>query len=196
MKHEQCLISLKIIVLRFKKEYVFIQLVEKNKANLRDLIAATDDLEKNRAPFLCYFMVCTLFNSHRSIQIGITVRKRQIRSKSAFFVPCDLKIWQMTFKNKGPPLVSNIKLCASFHCHMWNQTGLTVKRLSWVLTSVTLTFDLLPWPFARTSLLSIVMTLGHFMMIKWWEHNEKGVTDGLTWPLLLTWFNFNPSMDK
>ena len=47
----------------------------------------------------------------------------------------------MTLKNKGTPLLSNIKLCASFHHHMWIQTGFTVrKRLSWVLTSVILTF--------------------------------------------------------
>ena len=54
------------------------------------------------------------------------------------------------------------------------------KRPSWVLTSVTLTFDLKPWPFARTSLLSMVMTPEHFMMIRWWEHGEKGVTDRRT----------------
>ena len=54
------------------------------------------------------------------------------------------------------------------------QTGVRVrKRLSWVLTSVTLTFDLWPWPFAWTSLLSMVMTPGNFMMIPWWEHGEN-----------------------
>ena len=64
---------------------------------------------------------------------------------------------------------------------MWIQTGDTVrKRLSWVLTSVTLTFDLWPWPFAWTSLLSLVITPENFMMIRWWEHGEKGVTDGRT----------------
>ena len=48
----------------------------------------------------------------------------------------------MTLKNNRTPLLSNIKLCASFHCHMWIQTGVTVrKRLSGVMTSVTLTFD-------------------------------------------------------
>ena len=54
------------------------------------------------------------------------------------------------------------------------------KRPSWVLTSVTLTFDFKPWPFAWTSLLSMVMTPEHFMMIRWWEHGEKGVTDRQT----------------
>ena len=68
-----------------------------------------------------------------------------------------------------------------FHSHMWIQTGVRVrKRLSWVLTSVTLTFDLWPWPFAWTSLLTVVITPENFMMIRWWEHGEKGVTDGQT----------------
>ena len=98
-----------------------------------------------------------------------------------FLEPCDLEIWRMTLKNNRAPLLSIIKLYASFHHHMWIQTGVTVrKRLSWVLTSVTLTFDLWPWPFAWTSLLSLVITPENFMMIRWWEHGEKGVTDGRT----------------
>ena len=64
---------------------------------------------------------------------------------------------------------------------MWIQTGVRVrKRLSWVLTSVTLTFDLWPWPFAWTSLLTMVITPENFMMIRWWEHSKKGVTDRRT----------------
>ena len=87
----------------------------------------------------------------------------------------------MTFKNNRAPLLSIVKLYASFHHHMWIRTGVTVrKRLSWVVTSVTLTFDLWPWPFAWTSLLSPVITPENFMMIRWWEHSQKGVTDGQT----------------
>ena len=57
--------------------------------------------------------------------------------------PCDLEIWRVTFKNNRAPLLSNIKLYTSFHHHTRIQTGVTVrKRLSWVVTSVTLTFDL------------------------------------------------------
>ena len=87
----------------------------------------------------------------------------------------------MTFKNNRAPLLSIIKLYASSHHHMWIQTGVTVrKRLSWVVTSVTLTYDLWPWPFAWTSLLSLVITPENFMMIGWWEHSQKGVTDRQT----------------
>ena len=98
-----------------------------------------------------------------------------------FLEPCDLEIWRITLKNNRAPLLSNIKLYASFHHHMWIQTGVTVrKRLSWVVTSVTLTFDLWPWPFAWTLLWSLVITPENFMMIQWWEHSQKGVTDRQT----------------
>ena len=98
-----------------------------------------------------------------------------------FLVPCDLEIWRMTLKNNSTPLLSNIKLYVSFHHHMWIQTGVTVrKRLSWVVTSVTLTFDLRPWPFAWTLPWSYVITPENFMMIRWWEHSQKGVTDRQT----------------
>ena len=55
----------------------------------------------------------------------------------------------LVINNRAPLLsITNmIKLCALYHHHMWIQTGVTVrKRLSWVLTYVTLTFDLWPWP--------------------------------------------------
>ena len=98
-----------------------------------------------------------------------------------FLEPCDLEIWRMTLKNNRAPLLSNIKLYASFHHHMWIQTGVTVrKRLSWVVTSVTLTFDLWPWPFAWSLLWSLVIITENFMMIRWWEHSPKGVTDRQT----------------
>ena len=87
----------------------------------------------------------------------------------------------MTLKNNRTPILSNIKLYASFHHHMWIQTGVTVrKRLSWVVTSVTLTFELWPWPFAWTLPWSVVITSENFMMIRWWEHSQKGVTDRQT----------------
>ena len=98
-----------------------------------------------------------------------------------FVAPCDLEIWRMTLKNNTAPLLSNIKPCASFHRHMWIQIWVTVrKRLSGVMTSVTLTFYLWPWPFAWTSLLSMVITPENFVMIRWQEHGERGVTDGQT----------------
>ena len=95
-----------------------------------------------------------------------------------FLEPCDLEIWRVTLKNNRASLLRNIKLYALFHHHMWIQTGITVqKRLSWVVTSVTLTFDLRPWTFAWTLLWSLVITPENFMMIRWWKHSQNGVTD-------------------
>ena len=37
--------------------------------------------------------------------------------------------------------------------------------------------DLDLWPFAWTLLLSLAITPENFMMIPWWEHSQKGVTD-------------------
>ena len=95
-----------------------------------------------------------------------------------FIELCDLEIWCMTLKRNRSPLQCYFKLCASFHHHMWIQTGVKFrKRLSWVMTSVTLTFDFWPWTFAWTSLLSLVITPENFVMIRRWEHSQKGVTD-------------------
>ena len=53
-----------------------------------------------------------------------------LKNNSHFF---SLEIWRMTLKNNRASLLSIIKLYASFHHHMWIQTGVTVrKRLIWV----------------------------------------------------------------
>ena len=114
------------------------------------------------------FYVASSF-MHHFITIGKF--KRPIRDKIGDFLSC------VTLKFDG----WSWKLYASFHHHMWIQTGVTVrKRLSWVMTSVTLTFDLWPWPVAWTSLLSLVITPKNFVMIWWQERSGKGVTDRLT----------------
>ena len=111
------------------------------------------------------------------IKLELQSGNAQSGSNSTILKPCDLDIWRMTLKNNRAPLLSNIKFYASCHHHMWIQTGVTVrKRLSWVVTSVTFTFDLWPWPFAWTLLWSLVITPENFMMIRWWEHGQKGVT--------------------
>ena len=89
-----------------------------NKANLRDLIAATG-----------LVIVLKFDPNHR------------------FFVPCDLEIWWMALENNRAPLLYYIKLCASFQIHRWIQIGITVRKRSiWVkignvLSRVTLKFD-------------------------------------------------------
>ena len=101
-------------------------------------------LKNNRAPLLCYFKLCASFHRHGSFQAGVKSSETPNSGQNRpFFAPCDLEIWQITLKNNGAPLLCCFQLCAWFHCHMWIQNGVRVrKRLSWVLTSVTLTFDL------------------------------------------------------
>ena len=117
------------------------------------------------------------FKAMGEFKLELQSGNAQFGSKSTiFFSRVTLKFCRMTLKNNRTPF-----LCASFHHHISIQTGVTVrKRLNGVLTSVTLTFDLWPWPFAWISLLSLVITPENFMMIRWQEHCEKGVTDGRT----------------
>ena len=92
-----------------------------NKANLRDLIAATG------------LVILLKFDpNHR------------------FFVPCDLEIRWMTLENNRAPLLYYIKLCP-FQIHLWIETEVTVRKCSiWVkigdfLSCVTLKFDGWSW---------------------------------------------------
>ena len=104
-------------------------------------------------------------------------RNPQFGSNSTFLEPCDFEIWRMTLKNNRAPLLCYFKLCASFRSHWWILTGVTVRKPPiWVkfddfLSRVTLKFDRCPWK-----------TIGHLSyvtsIIQWWEHSEKGVTDG------------------
>ena len=70
-----------------------------NKANLRDLLAAT-----------CVVILLKL------------------DSNGQFFSPCDLDIWWTISKNNMAPLPCYPKLRASFHRHQWFQTGVTVRK--------------------------------------------------------------------
>ena len=84
----------------------------------------------------------------------------------------------MTLKNNRAPLLSTIELYASFHRNMCIQTGVTVrKRLNGVMTSVTLNFDL---DLLHGHHFWSLVIPENFMMIRWWEHSQKGVTDGQT----------------
>ena len=68
-----------------------------------------------------------------------------------FFGQCDLEIWWMTLKNNRAPLLCYFKLCALFHNHQWNQTGVAVRKhlirikIGEILSLVTLKFDRWHW---------------------------------------------------
>ena len=145
-----------------------------------DLVIWRMTLKNNRAPLLCYFQaLCNISYPLVNSNWSYSPETPNLGQIWRFLVPCDLE--RMILKNNRAPLLSNIKQYISFHHHMWIQTGVTVrKRLSWFVTSVTLTFDLWPWPFAWTLPWSVVITPENFMMIPWWEHSQKGVTDRQT----------------
>ena len=84
-----------------------------NKANLRDLIAATGLV------ILLKLDSIGRFFSRETPNLGQNRR---------FFEPSDLEIWRMTFKNNRAPLLCYFKLCAAFHSHWWIHTGVTVRK--------------------------------------------------------------------
>ena len=138
-----------------------------------------DDLEKQYNTFY----VTSSFVHHLvaifELKLELQSANTQLWSKSPIL--CDLEIWRMTLKNNMAHLLCHIKIFPPVHCHMWIQTGFTVwKRLNRILESVTLTFDRWPLHFAWTSLMPMVITPENVMAKRWWEHSEKGVTDGQT----------------
>ena len=92
-----------------------------NKANLRDLIAAT----------------------------GLVILLKL--DWNQFFSPCDLEVWWMTSKNNRPPLPYYVKFCASFQIHRLIQTGFAVwkrsirVKIADFASRVTLKFDGRHW---------------------------------------------------
>ena len=70
-----------------------------------------------------------------------------VGSKSMIFLPCDLEIWRMTFKNNRAPLLCHFKLCAAFRSHWWIQTGVIVRKR---LIRVQIDNFLAVWPWNLT----------------------------------------------
>ena len=93
-----------------------------NKANLRDLIAAT----------------------------GLVILLK-LDSNHQFFSQCDLEIWWMTSKSNSTPLICYVKLFASFQIHRWIQMELQSSNAEFgsksaiFLSRVTFKFDGWPW---------------------------------------------------
>ena len=135
---------------------VTICLPKVNKANLRDLIAATGLVISNwiqivnfstrvtvkfdgwpRKTIEHFFYTTSSFVHHfKSIgefKLDLQSRNAQFGSKLVKYYPYDLEIWWMTLENNRAPLLCCFKLCASFRSHWWIPTGVTVrKRQIWV----------------------------------------------------------------
>ena len=77
--------------------------------------------------------LCIISNPSVNWKWSYSPEKLNLGQNWQFFVPCDLEIWRMPLKNNRAPLLCCFKLCASFHSHLWIQTGVTVrKRPIWV----------------------------------------------------------------
>ena len=116
--------------------------VIKNKANLKDLMAAAS--------------LVILFKSDLNHQ---------------FFGPYDLEIWWMTLKNYRAPLLCYIKLCASFkkpsEFKLESQSGNAQFRskLAIFVAHVTLKFDGWPWKTTGHLFYTLSSFLHHFKVI-------------------------------
>ena len=109
-----------------------------NKANLRDLIAATRlvvllKLNSNAWFFILYDISSSVhyFKAISKFKLELQPGNAHFRSKfvfvlTIFFVLWDLEIWRMTLKNNRAPLRCYFKLCASFRSHLSIQTEVTV----------------------------------------------------------------------
>ena len=170
-------------VQHFKAIGIFKLEVQSGNAQFRSKLATfiPHALEKwrmnsknNRAPLVAASSFVHHFKAIGEFKLELQSGNTQFGSKSTIFLA--VWLWNLTddLENNRASLLRNIKLCASFHHHMWIQTGVTVrKRLNEIMTSVTLTLDI--WPFAWTSHLSMVITPENFRMMPWQEHCQKGV---------------------
>ena len=127
-------------------------------------------MKNNRAPLLCYFKLCASFQSHQRIKAGDAVRNWV--KIGDFLSSATLKFDEWLFFKKRTPSM----LLPGFLCEFIVElrSGNDQIGAKFVLTSVTLTFDLWPWLFAGTSLLTLVITPENFMTIRWEKHCENG----------------------
>ena len=97
------------------------------------------------------------------------------------FGPYDLEIWQMTLKKCRTSVLCQLNLCASFRCHLWIQTRVTVLKHSKLGKMCFDLCDLDLWCLILTFCMDITFLyenscwkfLNDTMRIE--EHSQKGV---------------------
>ena len=151
-----CYRHIRIYIYKYVYIYGSIKLTLVNKANLRNLIAATGLVISNW------------------IQIV------------NFSRPCDREIWWMTPKKNRALLLYYVKLYASFQIHWWIQTGFTVQKRSIrveigdTLSRMTLQFDGWPWKtiehlfYATSSFVQHLVVIGEFKLELQSENAQSG----------------------
>ena len=132
-------------------------------------------LKNNRAPLLYYFKICASFHSHRSIQTGVTVRKRPIWVKIGHFLSCvTLKFDKWPWKSLGHLSYATSRFMHHFiaigqfklELEVWKRQ-IQVK-IGHFLSRVTLKFDRWPWKtighlsYAASSFVHHFIAIGQF----------------------------------
>ena len=113
-------------------------------------------LKNNRAPLLCYFKLCTSFDSHRWFKLGLQSRTAHpMPVKISNFVPCDHDDLEKTMGHISyatPSLVDHfIAICRN---SKWSYSPETTK----------LGFDLCDldiWPLTLTFFMDITFVIGN-----------------------------------
>ena len=130
-------------------------------------------LRNNRAHLLCCFKLCASFHSHQLIQTGVSLETPILGQNRCFLSRVTLKFDGWPWKTirhlswATSSFVHHFTIkCESTWCY-----GPETAKLGFDLCDL----DLWPWPFAWTSLLSMLITPENFMMIRWWEHSQQGV---------------------
>ena len=89
----------------------------------------TDDLEKHKGTSSMLLQdLCSISYPLVNSNWSYSPETPNLGQIWRFLEPCDLEIWQMTFKNNRAPLLCYFKLCASFRSHWWIQTGVRVRK--------------------------------------------------------------------
>ena len=106
---------------------------------------------------------------------------------------CLCPVWPWNFKDdleQGTSSVTLQALCIISYPSVKSELEFRSRKaqiwLKVLLSSLTLPFDLWPWLFAWTSLLSMIITSENFMMIRWHKQRKScdGQTDGWTEPFI------------
>ena len=95
--------------------------------------------ENNRAPLLYYIKLCALFQIHRGIQTGVTVRKRSIRVKVCNFLSCvSSKFYGWLWKTIGhlfcttSSFMHHFKAMGEFKLELQSGNAQFWSKLMWV----------------------------------------------------------------
>ena len=124
---------------------------------------------------------CLVWPWNLMVDLEKNVRKRPIWVKIDDFFSrhgVNLKFNGWSWKQYGTSSKQHQALCIISSSHVnsnWSCSPETVK-LGFDLCDL----DLWPWPFAWTPLWSLEISPENFMMIRWREYSQKGVTDGQT----------------